>query len=137
MPCLYYVPTKGVVAEHASQFVGESEVQLCFSMAEAPDLNYDDERNEERAWSGRPCTTFIRENLELTIITAPISVKEKAKWVEFIRSTRCETLRIDTKSLPVNCWSVNEECAITGTPSISTINKLYFSVSFTLLFWGF
>lgn len=138
MPCIYFVPTEGVLAKHSNQFIGEREVDICFPLGEAPEISYDVEKSEQIAWNGRPCVTKTRENMRMSLISAPMKMTEKPYWVEFVRSTSCgETLRIDTKTLPINCWNVNEQCIVTGTPSIEVIDKIYFSVSFTLLFWNF
>lgn len=138
MPCIYYIPTKGVIAEHASLFVGEAEADLCFSLSEAPNTTYDVKKSEELTWSGRPCITSYQEVIFMDLNSAPIKMKEKPKFVEFIRSTSCgEPIRVDVKTLPINCWNVRDEAIVWGVPSTTEIDKLYFSISMTLLFWDF
>lgn len=138
MPCIHYVPKLGVIASHANNFVAESQVKCCFSLSEAPVIRYDTQKDEQLTWSGRPCITTLRENLYMSLVSAPILTKDKPKWVEFMRSTKCgETLRVEPKTLPINCWRVNGECVVSGVPQMNIIDKFYFSMSFTLLFWDF
>lgn len=138
MPCVYYVPTKSVVADHGLDFVNETEVQLCFRLSTAPTLDHNAEKNVEFSMSGRPCITGgLGESLRMSMTSSPMKVREKPKWVEFMRSTSCgESVRIDPKSLPIDCFGV-QNGIIDGTFTLTMINKFYFTVAFTMMFWDF
>lgn len=138
MPCIHYVPSKGVTPVNANAYLTRSQVELCFKIVDV-DFKPLFNKTEEESESGRPCVTGTSELLEVTFTTAQMSRKLEPQWIEFMRSTGCgQQITISAADFPqLGAWGVSSNAIVTGQFNFRKESRSRFSVTFTVRFWEF
>lgn len=137
MACIRYKPTRSLTVSGAGIFACDDYRDLCFKMT-TPQFEIEQQKNEEKAMSGRPCIDKEKEDCLVATITAVnLHTKDKPIWLEFIRSTGCGEVVLVPKTLMpcMAAMGVGERAVVTGTPQIRLVSRRIFAASFKLRFW--
>lgn len=137
MACIRYKPVRSLTTTGANIFACDDYRDLCFKMS-TPNMQLEQQKNEQKTMSGRPCIDKEKEDcLVVTITAINLHTKDKPCWIEFIRSTGCgEEVLVPRSLMPcLASMGVSERAVITGTPTMNIISRKLFQVSFKLRFW--